>query len=143
MELGLYTFGDMRSASGTQRMQELLEEIELADQLGLDVFGIGEHHRPEYVVSAPEVALGAAAVRTKQIRLASAVTVLSHTDASRLSVSPAPNLSSAIVTRYRPHRICESIVCAPTGCPSRPSVPPPSVGYTGRWSSGTMTARSR
>jgi probable LLM family oxidoreductase len=67
-----------------QRVQDLLEEIELADQVGLDVFGIGEHHRPDYVASAPAVLLAAAAARTKRIRLASAVTVLSSDDPVRV-----------------------------------------------------------
>ncbi len=66
------------------RVQELLEEIELADQVGLDVFGIGEHHRPDYVASAPAVLLAAAAARTKRIRLSSAVTVLSSDDPVRV-----------------------------------------------------------
>ena len=66
------------------RVQELLEEIELADQVGLDVFGIGEHHRPDYVSSAPTVLLAAAAARTKRIRLVSAVTVLSSDDPVRV-----------------------------------------------------------
>lgn len=61
-----------------------MEEIELADQVGLDVFGIGEHHRPEYVSSAPAVILAAAAARTKRIRLTSAVTVLSSDDPVRV-----------------------------------------------------------
>lgn len=65
-------------------MRELLEEIELADQVGLDVFGLGEHHRPDYVSSAPAVLLAAAAARTKRIRLASAVTVLSSDDPVRV-----------------------------------------------------------
>jgi probable LLM family oxidoreductase len=67
-----------------QRVQDLLEEVELADQVGLDVFGIGEHHRPDYVASAPAVLLAAAAARTKRIRLASAVTVLSSDDPVRV-----------------------------------------------------------
>ncbi len=66
------------------RVRELLEEIELADQVGLDVFGLGEHHRPDYVSSAPAVLLAAAAARTKRIRLASAVTVLSSDDPVRV-----------------------------------------------------------
>jgi probable LLM family oxidoreductase len=65
-------------------MKDLLEEIQLADQLGLDVFGVGEHHRPDYVVSSPAVVLAAAAVLTKKIRLASAVTVLSSDDPVRV-----------------------------------------------------------
>jgi len=67
-----------------QRVQELLEEIELADQVGLDVFSLGEHHRADYVSSAPAVLLAAAAARTKRIRLASAVTVLSSDDPVRV-----------------------------------------------------------
>jgi alkanesulfonate monooxygenase SsuD/methylene tetrahydromethanopterin reductase-like flavin-dependent oxidoreductase (luciferase family) len=70
--------------SPTQRMQHLLEEITLADQSGLDVFGIGEHHRPEFLDSAPPVILGAAAALTKRIRLTSAVTVLSAADPVRV-----------------------------------------------------------
>lgn len=66
------------------RVQELLEEVELADQVGLDVFGIGEHHRSDYVASAPAVLLAAAAARTKRIRLVSAVTVLSSDDPVRV-----------------------------------------------------------
>src|SRR5271169_2169840 len=65
-------------------MQNLLEEIELADQGGLDVFGIGEHHRTEFLDSAPVVILSAAATRTKNIRLTSAVTVLSAADPVRV-----------------------------------------------------------
>lgn len=91
MELGLITFADMepeslpgRGINGQQRIKDLLEEIQLADQLGLDVFGIGEHHRPDYAVSSPAVILGAAAVITKNIRLASAVTVLSSDDPIRV-----------------------------------------------------------
>ncbi len=90
MELGLYTFADMlpdaenRSINTNQRIKDLLEEIELADQLGLDVFGIGEHHRPDYAVSSPAIILAAAAVRTKTIKLTSAVTVLSSDDPVRV-----------------------------------------------------------
>jgi probable LLM family oxidoreductase len=84
VELGLCTFADVTPGAGpeqvAQRLRELLEEIELADQLGLDVFGVGEHHRPDYAVSSPPVALAAAAARTKSIRLSSAVTVLSSAD---------------------------------------------------------------
>ena len=67
-----------------QRVRDLMEEIELADQVGLDVFGVGEHHRPDFVVSSPAVILGAAAVRTERIRLSSAVTVLSSDDPVRV-----------------------------------------------------------
>ena len=89
MELGLYTFADMdpalaRGPEGARRLQNLLEEIELADQVGLDVFGVGEHHRPEYAVSSPSTVLAAAAVKTKSIRLTSAVSVISSDDPVRL-----------------------------------------------------------
>jgi probable LLM family oxidoreductase len=85
MELGLATFADVHpGVSPELRIKQLMEEVELADQLGLDVFAIGEHHRPDFVVSAPAVVLGAAAVRTKDIRLSSAVTVLSSDDPVRV-----------------------------------------------------------
>jgi Luciferase-like monooxygenase len=72
------------SLSPVDRMQHLLEEIELADKFSLDVFGIGEHHREEFLDSAPIVILAAAAARTKSIRLTSAVTVLSAADPVRV-----------------------------------------------------------
>ncbi len=88
MELGLATFADLPLGAdaphAAQRLRELLEEIELADQLGLEVFGVGEHHRPDYAVSAPPIALAAAAARTQKIRLSSAVTVLSSADPVRV-----------------------------------------------------------
>jgi probable LLM family oxidoreductase len=90
MELGVYTFaetspsGTEPSAAAAQRLRDLLDEIELAEQVGLDVFGVGEHHRPDYVASAPAVVLAAAAARTKRIRLTSAVTVLGSEDAIRV-----------------------------------------------------------
>lgn len=85
MELGLYTFADVGPGiDPARRLRNLLEEIELADQVGLDVFGVGEHHRPDYAVSAPAVVLAAAAERTKNIRLTSAVTVLSSDDPVRV-----------------------------------------------------------
>src|SRR4051794_16844302 len=65
-------------------MRDLLEEVELAEQVGLDVFGIGEHHRPDFIVSAPAVVLAAAPARTERIRLTSAVTVLSSDDPVRV-----------------------------------------------------------
>jgi probable LLM family oxidoreductase len=85
MELGLYTFADVGPETDpARRLRNLLEEIELADEVGLDVFGVGEHHRPDYAVSAPAVVLAAAAERTKNIRLTSAVTVLSSDDPVRV-----------------------------------------------------------
>jgi probable LLM family oxidoreductase len=91
MEIGIYTFADVGTHPLTkqiinppQRIRNLMEEIELADQAGLDVFAVGEHHRPDYAVSAPTVILGAAAMRTKKIKLSSAVTVLSSDDPVRV-----------------------------------------------------------
>ena len=90
MQIGLYTFADVSPVPGPgavtpyQRLRDLMEEIELADQVGLDVFGLGEHHRPDYAASAPAVALAAAAERTSRIRLTSAVTVLSSDDPVRV-----------------------------------------------------------
>src|SRR5690242_1246409 len=91
MEFGLITFADMkresldgRGINGEQRLKDLLEEIKLADELGLDIFGVGEHHRPDYAVSSPAVVLGAAAAITKNIKLSSAVTVLSSDDPVRV-----------------------------------------------------------
>ncbi len=91
MQLGVDSFAAVISDPATgltlspvERMQNLLEEIELADKIGLDVFGIGEHHRAEFLDSAPAVILGAAATRTKSIRLTSAVTVLSASDPVRV-----------------------------------------------------------
>lgn len=90
-EIGIYTFAEMTPEPSTgatvgpaERLRDLLEEIELADQVGLDVFGIGEHHRPDYAVSAPAVVLAAAATRTKNIKLTSAVSVLSSDDPIRV-----------------------------------------------------------
>ena len=91
MELGLYTFVDNTinpetgsAISAKQRITNLLEEIELADEAGLDVFAIGEHHREEYVASSPATLLAAAAARTKNIKLSSAVTVLGSEDPVRV-----------------------------------------------------------
>src|SRR6202163_4245892 len=91
MQIGVDSFGAVISDPATgltvshlQRMDNLLDEIVLAEQVGLDVFGIGEHHRTEFVDSAPVVILGAAATRTKTIRLTSAVTVLSAADPVRV-----------------------------------------------------------
>src|SRR5579872_7310152 len=85
MELGVATFADLASGvTPEQRMRELLEEAQLADELGLDVFAVGEHHRPDFLVSAPAVALAAIAARTERVRLSSAVTVLSSDDPVRV-----------------------------------------------------------
>ena len=85
MEIGVFTFADTREGeSAEQRLRELLEEAELADEVGLDVFGVGEHHRPDFTVSTPAVVLAAIAARTKRVRLTSAVTVLSSDDPIRV-----------------------------------------------------------
>ena len=85
MEIGVYTFAELRGGITPEaRMRDLMEEVELADRVGLDVFGVGEHHRPDFAVSAPAVVLAAAAVRTSRIRLTSAVTVLSSDDPVRV-----------------------------------------------------------
>ena len=85
MEIGVYTFAELRGdVDAERRMQEVLEEAKLADEVGLDVFGVGEHHRPDFAVSSPAVVLGAAAARTHRIRLTSAVTVLSSDDPVRV-----------------------------------------------------------
>lgn len=90
-ELGLYSFAELTpnpqtgdKISPTQRLADLLETIELADQVGLDVFGLGEHHRPDFVSSTPATILAAAAERTSNIRLSSAVSVLSSDDPVRV-----------------------------------------------------------
>jgi probable LLM family oxidoreductase len=84
MELGVYTFAEVPPEGPGPRLRNLIEEIELADQVGLDVFGVGEHHRPDYAISSPAVVLAAAATRTKRIKLTSAVTVLSSDDPVRV-----------------------------------------------------------
>jgi probable LLM family oxidoreductase len=92
MEIGLYSFAentpdllnDGHLQSPAERLKDLLEEIELADQVGLDFFGLGEHHRPDFVASAPVTILAAAAARTNDIRLSTAVTVLSSEDPIRV-----------------------------------------------------------
>jgi len=91
MEIGVFTFADTRvdpesgrPVGSEQRLAELLEEVELAEEVGLDVFGVGEHHRPDFAVSTPAVVLAAAAARTTRIRLTSAVTVLSSDDPVRV-----------------------------------------------------------
>jgi probable LLM family oxidoreductase len=91
MEIGISSFVERtpdpttkQTVSPAQRIDDLMEEIQLADQLGLDVFAVGEHHRPDFVASAPAVILGAAAALTKNIRLSSAVSVLSSDDPVRV-----------------------------------------------------------
>jgi len=91
MEIGISTFVERTPDTATgqtvsphQRMRDLMEEVELMDQVGLDVFAVGEHHRPDFVASSPAVILAAAAVKTKNIKLSSAVTVLSSDDPVRV-----------------------------------------------------------
>ena len=91
MQIGIYTFAEVspdavtrRPTDPARRLAELMEEIELADRVGLEVFGVGEHHRPDFAVSAPAVVLGAAAARSARIRLTSAVSVLSSDDPVRV-----------------------------------------------------------
>ncbi|HGL2851160.1 TPA: LLM class flavin-dependent oxidoreductase [Streptococcus pneumoniae] len=91
VEFGISTFGEITELEGTgqtyshaERIRQLVAEIELADKVGLDVYGIGEHHRADFAVSAPEIVLAAGAVNTKKIRLTSAVSILSSMDPIRL-----------------------------------------------------------
>ena len=91
MEIGIDSFAAIlpepatgRIPAATERLANLLEEVAVADQVGLDIFGIGEHHRPEFLDSAPAIILAAAAARTQWIRLTSAVTVLSAADPVRV-----------------------------------------------------------
>lgn len=89
MEIGLYTFGDLApGARGPQAAKQRLDEVvaaaKLADEAGLAVFGVGEHHRSDYAISAPEVVLGAIAAVTSRIGLSSAVTILSSADPVRV-----------------------------------------------------------
>ncbi len=90
MELGIGMFGDLQHDEAGKiqpakvRLQEIIEEVKLMDQLGLDFFGIGEHHRPDYAVSVPEIILAAASTVTKNIKLGSAVSVLSSADPVKL-----------------------------------------------------------
>lgn len=91
MELGVNTFGDAvlnpqtgRTITHAERLQELVREIEAADRVGLDVFTVGEHHRNDYAVSAPDVVLAAGAAVSKNIKLSSGVTVLSSDDPVRV-----------------------------------------------------------
>src|ERR687889_1513035 len=86
MEFGLTTFAEIndRGTSPGQRLRQVVEEAKLADQLGLDVYGVGEHHRPDMAASAPEIVLATIAGATEQILLTSAVTVLSSADPVRV-----------------------------------------------------------
>ena len=94
VELGISTFGETtalertgKAYSHAERIRQLVAEIELADKVGLDVYGIGEHHRADFAISAPEIVLAAGAVNTKKIRLTSAVSILSSMDPIRFACS--------------------------------------------------------
>ena len=102
MELGVFTFGDIHrdSVGGTrvspeQNLQDLLERARLADQVGLHYFGVGEHHRADYSVTSPSTVLAAVAAQTGQIKVGSAVTVLSTEDPARVFQQFATSTSSA------------------------------------------------
>ena len=91
MEIGITSFAETtpdpetgQKVDPARRLADLMEEVKLADEVGLDVFAVGEHHRPDFAVSSPAVVLGAAAVLTERLRLASAVTVLSTDDPVRV-----------------------------------------------------------
>ncbi len=103
MELGIGMFGDVRIDEKTgyiqspqQRLAEIIEEVKLMDEVGIDFFGIGEHHRPDYAVSSPEIVLAAAAAVTKNIKLGSSVSVISSADPVKLfqDFSMVDNLSN-------------------------------------------------
>ena len=103
MELGIGMFGDVHINEKTgyvqtpqQRMAEIIEEVKLMDEIGLDFFGIGEHHRPDYAVSSPEIILAALSTVTKNIKLGSAVSVISSADPVKLfqDFSSVDNLSN-------------------------------------------------
>lgn len=90
MEIGISTFGELqpdgvagKAVNAHKRVQELLEEVKLADEVGLDVYAFGEHHRSDFVISSPEIMMAAAAAITKNIKLSSSVTVLSSADPVR------------------------------------------------------------
>src|SRR4051812_50113150 len=114
MELGVYTFGE-RTADPTghvqtqeERLRDLLEEIELADEVGLDVFGVGEHHRPEFVVSAPAVVLAAGAAPPRRVRLTNAGAGLSSPD----PVGVFPDFATLdLVSRGRAPSMCGRGAC--------------------------------
>lgn len=103
MQLGISMFGDLalsphnnKRVSPSQRLQEMIEQVTLADEVGLDIFEVGEHHRVDYAVTSPQIFLAAAAVKTKNIKLGSAVTVLGSSDPVRLyeDFSMVDNLSN-------------------------------------------------
>lgn len=109
MELGIYTFADVapeavsgRAVNTHQRIKDLLEEIRLADQVGLDVFAVGEHHRPDYAVSAPAVVLGAAAVLTNALsRLWTSIATPPGMPARRILSSESTPMRMSLTSRSR------------------------------------------
>jgi hypothetical protein len=141
MEIGIYTFAETSHDAGAgwgtsaaRRLRDLMEEIELADQVGLDVFGVGEHHRPDYAVSAPAVVPAAAAERTKRMRLTSAVTVLSSDDPVRVfqQFATLDLLSGGSAAGRRP-----------TGRSSRRGAPLVARPYAPRSREGRMASQSQ
>ena len=125
IELGISTFGETTEIEVTgitpthdERIRELVEEMKLADEVGLDIYAIGEHHRKDFAVSAPEIILAAGAAVTKNIRLSSAVTVLSSADPIRVyqqyaTIDAISNGRSEImvgVVRLQNHSRCLVIV---------------------------------
>src|SRR3954452_20698531 len=84
MEIGYYTFAEATPDSAHERLRNLMEEVRLADEGGLDVFGVGAHHRRDYALWAPAIGLAAAAEQTKNIRMTSAVSLISSDDPIRI-----------------------------------------------------------
>jgi alkanesulfonate monooxygenase SsuD/methylene tetrahydromethanopterin reductase-like flavin-dependent oxidoreductase (luciferase family) len=127
LELGLYTFGDItpdpnsgRAISVPQRYAEILAAAKLADEAGLDVFGIGEHHRLDIAISSPAVVMAAIAAATGRIRLTSAVTILSTLDPVRVFEDFA---TADLTSAGRVELIVgSSATTLPTTTPSSPSI---------------------
>ena len=134
MELGIDSFAaaydDASLAiSPANRLRQLIEQIELADQVGLDAFGIGEHHRQEYLDSAPAVILAGAATRTSRIRLTSAVAVLSAVSArqaspalAHLATARARNGTALSLNRAVKNRVASCSRITSTACEPAPPV---------------------
>lgn len=122
VELGISTFGETTPLEKTgetyshdERIRQLVKEIELADAVGLDVYGIGEHHREDFAVSAPEIVLAAGAVNTKHIKLTSAVSILSSMDPVRLyqqytTIDALSNGRGRVVVPLRSHSPCLAMI---------------------------------
>jgi alkanesulfonate monooxygenase SsuD/methylene tetrahydromethanopterin reductase-like flavin-dependent oxidoreductase (luciferase family) len=107
MQIGVDSFAaadlgdDGNSVSASDHLRNLVEEIEAADRVGLDVFGVGEHHRRDFLDSAPPVILAAAASRTKNIRLTSAVTVLRRSICFRAVAPKSSSVAARLSNRFR------------------------------------------